>query len=336
MDTVNSFKGYGKVDPAQEAAFRKKTRKRIIILSVSVILLLVLVIAIVAGTAARRRTHGGGSTIDAALKSICGVTLYPESCIASLGGSNSSDPEKVFRLSLSLLASSLQRLTSFPGQYSTRTENPMVKQALIVCGTVLSDAVDSLNDSVSALGAPSSQRVDDLKTWLSTVITDQQACLDALGEVNATFVDEVKLLMRNATELASNGLAIVSKLIGILKDFKIPGSRRLLSGDGGGFPSWVTPADRRLLQSSQPVPNVTVARDGTGDVMTVAAAVQRIPSKSNYRFVIYVKSGVYVENVLLLKSHWNVMIYGDGMTATVISGSLNFVDGTPTFSTATF
>jgi pectinesterase len=30
------------------------------------------------------------------------------------------------------------------------------------------------------------------------------------------------------------------------------------------------------------------------------------------------------------------MIIGDGMNVTTVSGSLNFVDGTPTFSSATF
>ncbi|KAI3463189.1 hypothetical protein Pfo_019852 [Paulownia fortunei] len=219
-----------------------------------------------------------------------------------------------------------------------RTDDPLVKEELKVCGTVLNDAVDSLNESISSLhnGEKLITRIDDLKTWLSTVVTDQETCFDALEEVNATFVEEIKLLMKNSTEFASNSLAIVSKLLGILGDFKIPIHRRLLGEAGSGFPIWVAASDRRLLQESEPKPDVTVAADGSGDVRTINEAVAKIPKKSQTRFVIYVKAGEYVENVVLEKSYWNVMIYGDGKSATIVSGSKNFVDGTPTFSTATF
>lgn len=57
--------------------------------------------------------------------------------------------------------------------------------------------------------------------------------------------------------------------------------------------------------------------------------------KREKRYVIYVKEGVYKENVRISKDVWNVMMYGDGMDKSVVSGELNFVDGTPTFSTAT-
>ncbi|KAL3610445.1 hypothetical protein D5086_001465, partial [Populus alba] len=73
-----------------------------------------------------------------------------------------------------------------------------------------------------------------------------------------------------------------------------------------------------------------------GDCTTLREAVGKIPKKSKSRFIIYVKEGEYLENVILDKSKWNVMIYGDGKDKTIISGSLNFVDGTPTFSTASF
>lgn len=105
---------------------------------------------------------------------------------------------------------------------------------------------------------------------------------------------------------------------------------------GHGFPEWVSLGDRRLLQEVKPKPDVTVASDGTGDCKTIREAVGRIPKKSKTRFVIYVKAGTYLENNILDKSKWNVMMYGDGKDKTIVSGSLNFVDGTPTFSTATF
>ncbi|GFQ07176.1 pectinesterase 1 [Phtheirospermum japonicum] len=341
MDTVQSFKGYGKVDALELAEFRRKTRKRIIIVTISSLVLLALVIGIVAGTVAHNKssTNSGESPTSptaAAIKSICGVTQYPESCAVSLESSNSTNPGKIFELSLMVVLSSLEKISTFPEEYMTKTDDLLVKEALSVCDTVLNDAVETLNDSISAMHDKDLlSKFDDLKTWLSTVVTDQETCSDALKEANATFAGEVGFLMKNSTEFASNSLAIVSRIIGAIGDFKIPiHGRRLLGPSESGFPAWV---DRRLLQETAPVkPDVTVAADGSGDVRTVGEAVARVPKKSKTRFVIYVKGGEYVENIVLDKAYWNVMIYGDGKNATIISGNKNFVDGTPTFSTATF
>ncbi|XP_051114488.1 pectinesterase 1-like [Andrographis paniculata] len=338
MDSVNSFKGYGKVDELEEAAFRRKTRRRFIILSISLVVLIVLIIGVVAGTLARRNRSGevpaSPTSSSAAIKSLCSVTEYPESCFASLKASNSTNPDEIFRLSLTVVMDSLEKLSSFPDELAKRTEEPRVKAALKVCGTVLNDAVSVLNDSISSVSEDGGKvAVDDLKTWLSAVVTDQETCIDALEEVNSTFTGEVKHLMKNSTEFASNSLAIVSKVLGILGGFKVPIHRRLL---GAPFPEWTAAGDRRLLQEFAPPPNVTVAADGSGDVRTIKEAVDLIPKKSESRFVIHVKAGTYVENVVLDKSRWNVMIYGDGQDTTIISGSKNFVDGTPTFETATF
>ncbi|KAL8458796.1 hypothetical protein ACS0TY_036340 [Phlomoides rotata] len=342
MDTVKSFKGYGKVDAVEDADFKRKTRKRIIIILISVVLLLILIIGVLAGALVHSQNKKGDSgdvptATSAAIKSVCSVTQYPNSCTTSLRNSNSSDPEEIFRYSLTVVMNSLEKIASFPDEFATRTDNPLVKKALRVCGTVLNDAVESLNDSISA--AKETKRVEtlnDLKTWLSTVVTDQETCFDALEEVNATLVEEIRVLMKDSTEFASNSLAIVSKVLGFLGDFKIPFNRRLLGVPESRFPAWVGAAERRLLQQGDLKPDLTVAADGSGDVQTLKEAVERIPKKSKTRFVIYVKKGEYVENVILEKHHWNVMIYGDGAAATIFSGSKNFVDGTMTFDTATF
>ncbi|XP_073146271.1 pectinesterase 3-like [Henckelia pumila] len=344
MDTINSFKGYGKVDELEQQAFKKKTRKRLIIISISAVLLIALIVGVVAGTVIHRKNKSGSDDVPAtsnspaaAIKSVCSVTQYPDSCYSSLDSSNSTDPERIFLFSLTVVQESLQRVSNFTDEYVNKTDDPVVKEALNVCATVLDDAVASLNDSISSMQnvegklIPENSIIEDLKTWLSTVITYQETCFDALYETNATFVEDVKFLMKNSTEYASNSLAIVSKLVSLLGDFKFPIHRRRLLG----FPEWVSAGDRRLLQQTNPKPDVTVAKDGSGDVTSLKAAVAKIPKKSKTRFVIYVKAGIYVEKVELANTYTNVMIYGDGMNLSIISGSMNFVDGTPTFSTAT-
>ncbi|KAL4561216.1 hypothetical protein LXL04_033379 [Taraxacum kok-saghyz] len=95
------------------------------------------------------------------------------------------------------------------------------------------------------------------------------------------------------------------------------GEKKLL----GEFPEWVNPGVRRLLQEGRPPPNVTVALDGTGDVKTIKEAMGIVPKKSKAIFIIYIKEGVYVENVVLDKSFWNVMIYGDGKDKSIVSAN---------------
>ncbi|KAJ7963362.1 Pectinesterase [Quillaja saponaria] len=361
MDSIKSFKGYGKVDELEEQAFKKKTRKRLVILVVSVVVLVAVVIGAVAGTLIHRRNTSSSSdkkvpptelTPAASLKAVCDVTQYPSSCfssISSLANSNTTDPEVLFKLSLHVAIDELSKLTKYPSKLIATIDDTHLKSALTVCETLFDDAVDRLNDSISSMEVGNSEKllskskINDIETWLSTTITDQDTCLDALEELNSTIAHElvknVKTAMVNSTEFASNSLAIVTKILRLLTGFNIPIHRRLLGfrGSDSEFPAWVGPVERRLLQadSNTKKAQVTVAQDGSGDFKTITEAVAAVPKKSKTRFVIYVKEGKYLENVILDKSKWNVMMYGDGKTKTIISGRLNFIDGTPTFATAT-
>ncbi|KAK6143098.1 hypothetical protein DH2020_023446 [Rehmannia glutinosa] len=78
-------------------------------------------------------------------------------------------------------------------------------------------------------------------------------------------------------------------------------------------------------------PNVTVAKDGSGKFTMISAALDAMPEKYSGRYVIYVKEGVYDESVMVTKKMVNVTMYGDGSQKSIITGSKNYVDGTPTF-----
>ncbi|KAF5743821.1 putative Pectinesterase-3 precursor [Tripterygium wilfordii] len=343
MDSIKSFKGYGKVDEHQHQEFRRKTRKRLIIIIVAAIVLVTVIVGVVVGTVVHKRKGDSSSdnaaptselTPAASLDAVCSVTQYPASCFSSMSTletANTSDPKVLFKISLQVAIKELSKLVDFPAKLIEKSNDTRVREALKVCENVLNDALDSLNNSVS------SSKIDDMRTWLSTSMTDQETCLDALDELNSTILEEVRTAMENSTEFVSNSLAIVTKILSLLADFSSPIHRRLLATESG-FPSWLSAGDRRLLQNtnSTTVQQVTVAKDGTGDFKTIAEAVDIVPTNSKTRFVVYVKEGVYEENVVLDKNKWNVLMYGDGKDKTIVSGSKNFIDGTPTFHTATF
>ncbi|GKU86245.1 hypothetical protein SLEP1_g794 [Rubroshorea leprosula] len=218
------------------------------------------------------------------------------------------------------------KVSVYPDQLKGKIMDTRVKAMLDVCATVIDDELDRLNESVSTMEVGkgekllSTLKIDTLKTWLSASITDQETCFDALDKLNGTehlaIHDELKMTMQNSTEFASNSLAIVTKILSLLADFNIPIHRKLprVQETESDFPSW----------------------DRSGKYKTIREAVAAVPNKSKARFIIKVKARTYKENVNLDKSKWNVIMFGEGKTKTIITGKLNFIDGTPTFSTATF
>jgi pectinesterase len=167
--------------------------------------------------------------------------------------------------------------------------------------------------------------------------TYQQTCIDGLEEAEEALKSSITTNLKNSTEFTSNSLAIITWLNKAANSVKF---RRLLSlSHQNEEPNWLHPNDRKLLQKDTDLKkkaDIVVAKDGSGKYKTISAALKHVPDKSDNRTVIYVKNGTYYENVRVEKTKWNVMIIGDGMNVTTVSGSLNFVDGTPTFSSATF
>ncbi|KAL0403081.1 UNVERIFIED_CONTAM: putative pectinesterase/pectinesterase inhibitor 46 [Sesamum radiatum] len=208
--------------------------------------------------------------------------------------------------------------------------------AIQSCQELLSLALDHLNSSLSVEDLKFLEVFDDLRTWLSSAGTYQQTCIDELEYASTGLSTFLNDNFKNSTEYTSNSLAIVTTFEESISALGAIGRRRLMSVGGG--PEWLSYKERKLLQtpSSSIKADAVVAKDGSGKYKTIGAALKEVPGKSNKRFVIYVKKGIYVENVMIEKSKWNVMIVGDGKNATIVSGSLNVVDGTPTFQSATF
>ncbi|CAL5407697.1 unnamed protein product [Camellia sinensis] len=131
------------------------------------------------------------------------------------------------------------------------------------------------------------------------------------------------LMSNNVSKLISNTLAINN------------GSTEQQTYEEG-FPTWVSPGNRKLLQSSSPEANLVVAQDGSGNYKTIQAALDVAAKRSGSgRFVIHVKSGVYQENIEIGNNMKNIMLLGDGLKNTIITGSRSVGGGSTTFNSAT-
>jgi len=209
---------------------------------------------------------------------------------------------------------------------SRRINDASQKSALEDCILLMDLSRDRLATLSSAMADEDSTNA---RTWLSAVLTNHGTCLDGLkGLVKSTMETHIEpLRAQTSTLLAMLNTISPSKTDELMKFIN-------------EFPSWVSHHDRKLLlleaSSAKDVQaNVVVAKDGSGKFKTVQEAVDSSPDNGKSRYVIYVKKGVYKENVSIGKKKINLMMIGDGMDATVITGSLNVVDGATTFNSAT-
>lgn len=200
-----------------------------------------------------------------------------------------------------------------------------LSSAISDCLDLLDFSSDELSLTISADPGTGDHR-SDFRSWLSAALGNQDTCKESLSSTGSPLASLASAGLDGITTLLQSGLQ------------QLPAGGKLGPGRklAGGFPNWVTAGERRLLQAAAVTADVVVAKDGSGNYTTVTEAVEAAPEKTGRRFVIYVKRGVYVENVEIKKKKWNVVMFGDGMSETVISGSRSFVDGWTTFRSATF
>ncbi|KAK4483863.1 hypothetical protein RD792_011072 [Penstemon davidsonii] len=206
-----------------------------------------------------------------------------------------------------------------------KPNNKLAFPTLESCVELISLAIDSLNMSVSVTNLTSVDDQNTIKMLLCSTGSHIQTCIDGFDDFDYEVRDLVIKKLRMPTEFTRNSLDIVSQINRCLR----------LTTEPKREEHWLSSKDRRRLKAAAK-PNVVVAKDGSGNYRTITDALKVVPNHSNKRFVIYVKGGVYYEQVRIPRVKWNVVIYGDGMNRTVVSGNLNYVDGTPTFMTATF
>ncbi|KAK2418746.1 putative pectinesterase/pectinesterase inhibitor [Trifolium repens] len=100
---------------------------------------------------------------------------------------------------------------------------------------------------------------------------------------------------------------------------------------------------RKLLQTvdeSVTVSEIVVVnQDGSGNFTTINDAINVAPNNtvaSSGYFLIFVTEGVYQEYVSIPKNKKYLMMVGDGINRTIITGDHNVVDNFTTFNSATF
>ncbi|KAJ7010712.1 pectinesterase 3-like [Populus alba x Populus x berolinensis] len=139
--------------------------------------------------------------------SILLLTLIIGIALASLIHESNSEPDESPYLSSSNPAESIKTA------------------ALKDCVSQFDDSLSKLNDSLSAMEVGPGEKmlnlekVNDIQTWISAAMTDQDTCIDGLEEMGSKFLDEIKAKIERSKEFLSISLAIIAKMQALLEKF---------------------------------------------------------------------------------------------------------------------
>ena len=300
-------------------------------------------------------------------EAICNSTIDPAYCKNVLANQNGNifDYGRIsFRKSMSKTQKFLNLVNSYLQSSNSLSQSTI--GALQDCrflaeqsSEYLSNAYTTINQASNLL--PTSQ-AEDFQTFLSAVLTNQQTCLDGLqtSASDQSVKNDLSSSLSNDTKLHSVSLALFTK--GWVPSKKIitswPHNKHNLDFHHGRLPLKMSKKvqdiydharrhGRKLLQtvnggSDQSVvvrDIVVVSQDGSGNFTTINDAIAAAPNNtaaSDGYFFIFVTQGVYQEYVSIDKTKKYLMLVGEGINRTIITGDHNVVDGFTTFNSATF
>lgn len=297
--------------------------------------------------------------------SLCKSTPDPSYCKSFLP----NQPSNVYdygrfsvRKSLSQSRKFLNLVNNYLSRRSPLSESAI--RALEDCKYLAESNLEFLSTSLQTVDRTSqtlsNTKADDVQTLLSAILTNQQTCLDGLQSTASAWSvkNGLSIPLSNDTKLYSVSLALFTKgwvpntnkglnwkprgseLLGF-KNGRLP---LKMSGKAQSVYQSMSLSRRHLLQAGDEVgvmvsDIVTVDQNGNGDFVTIGDAIAAAPNNSNGDngyFMVYVNAGVYEEYVSIAKNKRFLMIVGDGINQTVITGNRSVIDGWTTFNSATF
>ncbi|CAD5179760.1 unnamed protein product [Musa acuminata subsp. malaccensis] len=265
----------------------------------------------------------------------CGATRFPSSCHSALSQSPDlpSSPSALQLLSAAVAAPS-DALPSSRSQaesiLASADANPARAAAARDCLEHLSLSDRRLSAASAALPAG---RLADARAWAGAALLYQYDCWSAFKYVNSTRrVADCMDSLLDLAALTSNALSMIAAFQRFGADISLwvpPQTERdgywgdspaVAAGGGSGS---LRPANGATTFPSDRPPNATVCKTGSCDYQSVQDAVAAAPDFASDRFVIVVKAGVYEETVRVPFEKTNLVLLGEGMGTTVITGSQN-------------
>ncbi|KQK04129.1 pectinesterase [Brachypodium distachyon] len=288
----------------------------------------------------------------------CNETTDPAFCRSVLPSNGTSNLYTYGRFSAARSLSNANRFLALVNRYLARGGlSSAAIAALQDCQLLSGLNIDFLSTAGATLNTTTNNntlldpQAEDVHTLLSAILTNQQTCADGLQSAAATawyMRGGLAAPMADSTKLYSVSLSLFTRAWVVQRPrrpkVRKPTTSKPPRHGRGLFDATDAEMVRRMAiegpAATVPVFGaVTVDQSGAGNYTTVGEAVAAAPSNlggtSGY-FVIRVAAGVYEENVVVPKNKKYVMMVGDGIGQTVITGNRSVVDGWTTFNSATF
>lgn len=156
------------------------------------------------------------SSGDDYVQDACSVTRYRDLCVHSLASFSKTaktSPSRWARAGVSVTIGEAKKVA----WYLATSKNGSYNNVLSDCVECFQDALDNLHKSLGVLRKLSisefSSQLDDVTTWVSAALTDEDTCLDGFEERNkGKRVRGLINRVNNVTYMTSNALALVNKL----------------------------------------------------------------------------------------------------------------------------
>ncbi|PKI51485.1 hypothetical protein CRG98_028045 [Punica granatum] len=277
------------------------------------------------------------------LSQACNGVEDQDSCFSNmhreLENIGTRNPASVLNAALATTLDKTKQAINMITRFTALSVNYREQVAIDDCKELLDFSVSELAWSLGEMkriraGDENVHYEGNLKAWLSAALSNQDTCIEGFEGTDGRVENFIRGSLKQVTQLISNVLALYTQLHSL--PFKPP-RNSTANKENTYFPDWMTEGDQGLVNSSPTGMHVdaVVALDGSGHYRTIAEAINEAPSYSNRRYVIYVKKGIYKENIDLKRKKTNIMFVGDGIGATVVTGNRNFMQGWTTFRTAT-
>ncbi|KAL0304405.1 UNVERIFIED_CONTAM: putative pectinesterase/pectinesterase inhibitor 34 [Sesamum radiatum] len=272
----------------------RKSKLKLLLLLAATLIVASAVAAALVVVIRNRADSGAGPSLhnrrpSQAMSKACSRTRYPTLCVNSLlnfpGALTASDKDLV-HISVNMTLQKFGRALYSASEISNLNMDPRVRSAYEDCLELLEDSVDLLSRSLTSVasgGGPGGS-TQDVLTWLSASLTNQDTCTEGFDELNGYVKSQMSDRLKDLSELVSNCLAIYAAAGGD-EDFSgIPiqnRRRRLLSNvkEHKHFPVWLSRRDRKLLDMPVSAINadIVVSQDGNGTCKTITEAIKKAP-----------------------------------------------------------
>ncbi|KAK7259718.1 hypothetical protein RIF29_25331 [Crotalaria pallida] len=303
----------------------------------------------------------------------CKSTLYPKLCRSLLSAirSSPSDPYGYGKFSIKQSLKQARKLAKVFEDFINRHQSPSSSLnhaeigALTDCrdlNQLSVEYLESISEELKGADSSDTELVEKIESYLSAVATNHYTCYDGLVVTKSSIANALAVPLKDVTQLYSVSLGLVTEALdrnlrkhktrkhGLpTKTFKVrqPLEKliKLLHTKYSCQKSSNCSRAERILEESKNQgillnDFVIVSSYGETDNYTsigqaIAAAPNNTKPEDGY-FLIYVREGYYEEYVIVPKEKKNILLIGDGINKTVISGNHSVIDGWTTFNSSTF